>query len=92
MQVCASCEHINVIIAAKLLVERSYIVVLLVFLQFKEFELYWGTVFSTTRRGELEKAVYALLPKSCTPRQLFNNICISENCDHGCKSGSIYTS
>ena len=26
---------------------------LLVFLQFKEFELYWGAVFFTTRRGVL---------------------------------------
>ena len=34
-----------VFIAAKLQAERSYIAVLLVFLQFKEFELFWGAFF-----------------------------------------------
>ena len=28
------------------------------FLQFKEFELYWGAVFFTTRRGVLEKSFF----------------------------------
>ena len=32
------------------------IIALLFFLQFKEFELYWGAVFFTTRRGVLEKS------------------------------------
>ena len=36
---------VQIIIAAKLQAERSYIAVLLFFLQFKEFELYWGAVF-----------------------------------------------
>ena len=31
---------------------------LLVFLQFKEFELYWCAVFFTTRRGVLEKSFF----------------------------------
>ena len=33
---------------------------LLVFLQFKEFELYWGAVFYTTRRGVLEKSFFKI--------------------------------
>ena len=30
------------------------------FLQFKEFELYWGAVFFTTRRGVLEKSFFLI--------------------------------
>ena len=33
---------------------------LLFFLQFKEFELYWGAVFYTTRRGVLEKSFFLI--------------------------------
>ena len=36
--------------------------------------------------------VYSLRPKSCIPRQLFINICISESRNHGSKSTSINTS
>ena len=32
----------------------------LFFLQFKDFELYWGAVFFTTRRGVLEKSFFLI--------------------------------
>ena len=47
------------LIAAARLSNDSYLGVLL-FLQFKEFELYWGTVFFTTRRGVLEKSFFLI--------------------------------
>ena len=41
---------------------------------------------------EYARNVNALRPKSCIPRQIFVNICISESRNHGSKSSSINTS
>ena len=40
------------------LASQPAIIELLFFLQFKKFEMYWGAVFFTTRRGVLEKSLF----------------------------------
>ena len=47
-----------------LIAAQRYVELLLafswIFLQFKEFELYWGAVFFTTRRGVLDKSFFKI--------------------------------
>ena len=47
----------NVLLIAALIFSAGYYSAP-IFLQFKEFELYWGAVFFTTRRGVLEKSLF----------------------------------